>query len=210
MAPVEARGERAELVAWRTTVQGLLERLRGWSREHYAAALDAYLAERFGDVSRVDHADDLTRAADDLVCAPGSAGDAASILSVFCQQAFDVDPAEREQARRWERERRRGVFVLQRAVRDQLVLWDPLEGAPLTLHLLEKLPDAEVARLPRGTVATAVYQPWLARLFAVGVEFFGDPQALRLFREEIVGSGAPWHEPPAPAPEKTRSAAQTP
>jgi len=197
---------RPELVPWRTQVEDMLQRLRTWSRQSYAQAIDAFLAQRFGDGLETTAEGDRHTAADDFVCAPGSAGDGSSILRVFADHATGLDAEGRDQVRRWEHERRRGVLVLQRARRDQLQLWDPLEGAPLTLHLLEKLPASRLQLLGRGTVVTATFQPWMARLVAVGVEFFGDPRALQLFREEVATSGAPWHEAPAPAPERTRPA----
>ena len=90
-------------------------------------------------------------------------------------------------------------------MRDQLSLWDPLEGAPLTLHLLEKLQGSRAEAISRGTVVTISYQPWMARLVAVGEpEFFVDTRALALFREQTLESGAPWHEAPAPAPQRSR------
>ena len=146
------------------------------------------------------------RAFVDCVCASCSAGDDRSILSVFCDPASgpgesELDAEDRGQARRWERERRRGVFLIQHAARDRLTLWDPLEGAPLTLHLLRKLPESLATALRRGTVVTATYQPWMARLVAVGkVEFFTDGRAVALFREQTVGAGTPWHEAPPAAP----------
>ena len=162
----------------------------------------------------MEHARDIEQAVDDFVCSPGSSGDEASILSIWCGQVEtgqlageDAGGATAEdvgQVRRWERERHRGVFVLQRAERDQLSLWDPLEGAPLTLHLLEKLGQPETDALKRGTVVTAVYQPWVARLVAVGVEFFTDPRAVQLFREQTLDAERAWHEAPAPAPAPTK------
>jgi hypothetical protein len=197
---------RPEIQSWRAVLGKTLHTLRDWARDHYGPALEAWLRERLGGAAAAAPPEDLERATDDWICAPGSAGEGASVLQVFCDQARSVDEATRAQARRWERERRRGVFVVQRAGRDRLRLWDPLEGAPLTLHLLEKLGEGELRRLGRGTVVTAVHLPWHARLVAVGVEFFGDPRALGLFREQVLEAGTPWHEPPVPAPERGREA----
>ncbi|MDF1701647.1 MAG: hypothetical protein P1V36_10875 [Planctomycetota bacterium] len=215
-APAKAAEPAGEaLVPWRMRMTALGNCVRDWSRLHYAEALDAWLRERFEDPDAAAHAADVGQAVDDFVCSAGSSGDAPSILSVWCGQvasgqipvselggATDEDVA---QVRRWERERHRGVFILQRAQRDQLSLWDPLEGAPLTLHLLTRLGAAECDALQRGTVVTAVYQPWMARLVAVGAEYFSDPRAVQLFREQTLDAERAWHEAPAPAPTPTRA-----
>ncbi len=203
-AAAAAEKAREEIVPWRKRVNDLIVHLRDWSRQSYAPAIDAFLTERFGDPAAVEHESDLDAATDDFVCAPGSAGDGSSILRVFADHASSLSTEDREQIRRWEQERRRGVFLVQRARRDRLFLWDPLEGAPITLHLLDKLSASRLQLVGRGAVVTAVYQPWVARLIAVGMEFFGDPRALQMFRDETTGSGATWHEAPPPAPERKR------
>ena len=196
---------------WRTRVQDLLEHLRAWSREHYGAAIEAWLEQRLGTSEEGDrpaavNPADADQALEEFVCAPGSAGEGRSVLGVFADQApgpdgGPMDPEDREQARRWERERARGVFLIQHAARDRLTLWDPLEGAPLTLHLLHRLSEARLGHLRRGTVVTATYQPWMARLVAVGeIEYFSDPRAIALFREQSVESGTRWYEAPPAAP----------
>ncbi len=192
---------RPEIVSWRGNMTGLMQGLRDWSRTSYGEAIDAFLAQHLPAEAAPA---DLETATDDYVCSAGSAGDGSSILRVYADHATDLDDEARGQIRRWENERRRGVFVVQRARRDRLFLWDPLEGAQLTLHMLDKLPAARMQSIGRGTVTTAVFQPWMARLIAVRVEFFCDPQALQLFREETTGSGTTWHEAPAPAPERSR------
>jgi len=201
----------AALRPWRTRVQDLLDHLRAWSREHYGAAIEARLEQHLGTSeggvppAAVNQAD-ADRAIEEFVCSPGSAGEGRSVLGVFADQApgpdgGPMDPEDREQARRWERERARGVFLIQHAARDRLTLWDPLEGAPLTLHVLHKLSEARLAHLRRGTVVTATYQPWMARLVAVGeIEYFSDPRAIALFREQSAESGTRWHEAPPAAP----------
>lgn len=217
--PEQASAKAAEpageaLVPWRMRMTALGRCVRDWSRLQYAEAIDAWLRERFEDPDAAAHAADIERAVDDFVCSAGSSGDAPSILSVWCGQvasgqipaselggATDEDVA---QVRRWERERHRGVFILQRAQRDQLSLWDPLEGAPLTLHLLTRLGAVECDALQRGTVVTAVYQPWMARLVAVGTEYFSDPRAVQLFREQTLDAERAWHETPAPAPTRAK------
>jgi hypothetical protein len=205
---------RSDLRPWRGRVQDLLDSLQSWSRAHYGPAVDQWLESRFEGLGGPADAPeaDVDRAVEDFVCTPGSAGEGRSILSIFAEQAAGpaeegLEPEDRDQLRRWERERRRGVFLIQHAARDRLTLWDPLEGAPLTLHLLNKLGAARADSLRRGTVVTATYQPWMARLVAVGeVEFFADERAISLFREEAVGSGARWHEAPPPAPLPTARA----
>ena len=200
-----AEKPRPELVSWRVQVDELIAHLREWSRQSYAQAIDAYLAERFGDALDAAPQADGEVAVHGFICRPGTAGDGSSILRVFADPATGLEPEARDQIRRWEQERRRGVLMVQRARRDQILVWDPLEGAPLTLHLLEKLSASRLQLIGRGTVVTATFQPWMARLIAVHVEFFGDPRALQLFREEVASSGATWHEAPPPAPERTRA-----
>ena len=217
VAAAESTPEGAEggLVPWRVRMASLRAVLRDWSRLRYAEAIDAWLRERFEDPDAVEHADDIDQAIDDFLCSPGSSGDDPSILSVWCTQAANGQLADDEggaaeaedvaQVRRWERERYRGVFILQAAKRDQLSLWDPLEGAPLTLHLLVKLDTAEADALKRGAIVTAVYQPWMARLVAVGAEYFTDPRAMQLFREQTLDAERAWHDAPAAAPTKKRT-----
>ena len=207
-AGTQARPEKArpEIVSWRKRVNDLIVHLRDWARQSYAPAIDAFLDERFGAARAEAPEADVEAATDDFVCAPGSAGDGSSILRVFADHASSLDAEDRDQIRRWEHERRRGVFLVQRARRDRLFLWDPLEGAPITLHLLDKLSAQRLGLLGRGTVVTAVFQPWMARLIAVGTEFFADPRALQMFRDETASTGATWHEPPPPAPERSREA----
>lgn len=215
-APADGEGATTggPLVPWRTRMTEVQAAVRAWSRLHYAEAIDAWLRERFEDPDAPEHVRDVDQAIDDFVCSVGSSGDDPSILAVWCGQAETgqlaeddgggTDPETVAQARRWERERHRGVFLLQRGQRDQLALWDPLEGAPLTLHLLSKLPAREAEALVRGTVVTAVYQPWMARLVAVGTEYFTDPRAIQLFREQTLEAERAWHEAPAAAPAPTR------
>jgi hypothetical protein len=204
--PATAQAERQALVPWRQRVGSVLDTLAAWARQHYAAALDAHLARCFGDPPAPERPEDAERAIEDACCAPGSADGQVSILRAFSEQAPGLAPEERDQVRRWETERRRGVFVVQASLRDRLVLWDPLEGAPLTLHLLEKQSPDEARRIGPGTVTTAVFQPWMARLVAIGrPEYFADRRALALFREQTTSSGATWHEPPPAAPQPRRS-----
>jgi hypothetical protein len=174
--------------------------LRTFARTRYGAALDAWLAQHAPDAAGAD----LRRAIDDFASTPGSAGGDRTVLRVYAEDDPQRPTQEVAQVLRWEAERRRGVFVVQRAGRDRLVLWDPLEGAPLTLHLLEKLSTAAAGGLREGSVVTATWQPWMARLVAVHLEVFTDPQALALFRREVLASGTRWHEAPAAAPERGR------
>ena len=206
----EGGDKRPELLSWRQAVGDLIARLQDWSRQNYGPAIDRCLQDQFGETAATgqgasEQGTDLQRAALDFVCSPGSADGQSSILSVFVDQALDLPQEVRDQARRWQRERRRGVFQIQHCMRDQLSLWDPLEGAPLTLHLLDKLSSARAKAIRRGAIVTVSFQPWMARLVAVGEpEFFSDPRALALFREQTLESGAAWQEAPAPAPQRSR------
>ncbi len=96
---------------------------------------------------------------------------------------------------------REPVFIIQRAHKDCLETWDPLEGAPLTLHLLTQPTERERACAVPGTVITAIYRPWLARLVVVHApEYFPGDEATPLFRGEVQQSGATWHDVPSAAP----------
>ena len=194
--------ERPKIVPWRQRVVALLEAARAWGRRHYPAVIATEMAERYGDIPDGQDRADLERSLDDILCTPGSAGPGMrSIVAAFADEAEDMTEEERVQARRWERERSRGVFVVQRCRKDVLELWDPLEGAPLSLHLLEKMSPVRAGLIQRGTVVTTNYLPWMARLIAVGrLEFFAPEEALPLFRTEVVNSGARWHELPPAAP----------
>lgn len=198
-APGTPGASRAPLVGWRERLGGVLASLDAWMQAHAAEAIQAHAEALFGAAE--PPAEDRERARLDLAVRPGPGGE--SFAERYAREA-GLDALEREQVARWSRERRRGVFLLQRAERERLLVWDPLEGAPLTLHLPDRLDITWVARLERGTVLTASYQPWFARLVAVGqVEFYGEPKARQLYYEQVVESGRRWHEPPAPAPVRT-------
>lgn len=146
---------------------------------------------------------------DEFVCRVGSAPDGRSLVRACAAECADLDDEARDQFVRWERERRRGVFVIQRAHRDALETWDPLEGAPLTLHLLTTPTERERLCAVPGTVITATYRPWLARLVAVQPpEYFAGDEALPLFRREVTEGGATWHPMPAVAPQRRRARAR--
>ncbi len=192
------------LIPWSERMRTILVALRRDARRRRGVAFEAWVDERLGDGAAARRGSDVDRLLDDWIVAPGSAGDGRSIAAAHAAEAPDLESIERDQLRRWERERRRGVFIVQRATRDSLAVWDPLEGAPLTLHLLERLAAERAAGLARGAVVTASFQPWIARLVAVGpVEVFEAHDALDLFRREVLAAGRPWHEAPPPAPVRT-------
>ncbi len=193
---------RVRIRPWREQMQGALDALRAWARVNYSEPVDTFVASRFGTPPNADHPHDIDRAIDDFLCSLGSAGhERASIAKAFANKAEDLEDTDRTQVARWDRERRRGVFLIQRATRDTLDVWDPLEGAPLSLHLLERIGQARARDLARGTVAVATYMPWVARLVATDrVEFFDASEALPLFRRQVEEEGALWHELPAVVP----------
>lgn len=192
---------KAPIVAWRASVRGLLDGARAYARNRHGEAVDAVLTAQFGDPPAPEHPADLERVLDDLICTPGTAGDGRSITAAYAEAATDLPELDREQLRRWERERRRGVFLVQRCFADRIEAWDPLEGAGLTLSLLDRLAPGRAAEVGSGTVITATFVPYVARLVAVGlVEMFAETEALALFREQVRASGAAWHDPPPPAP----------
>lgn len=185
---------RAALVSWKVRVAEIAGRLLDHAREHVRAAP----AAETGDGSDPADAD---RALEDLACLPGSAGDGRSLLRAFAEEAEGLSPPEREQLLRWERERRRGVYVVERCFPDLVEAWDPLEGARLTFHLPERLPAGRAAEVARGTLVVAVTVPWTTRRLARGrVEFWSDPRALPMYRSEVRGSGRAWHDLPPAAP----------
>ncbi|MDJ0975419.1 MAG: hypothetical protein QNJ98_13220 [Planctomycetota bacterium] len=189
------------IVAWRTAVRRLLDEVRAFAQNRHGEAVDQVLRAHFGDPPEPEHPADLERALDDLIATPGTAGDGRSIAAAYAEAAEDLADLDREQLRRWERERRRGVFLTQNCFADRIEAWDPLEGAGLTLSLLDRLPPARAAEIRPGTVITAVYVPYVARLVAIGlVEMFGDPQAMAMFREQVEASGSTWHDAPPTAP----------
>jgi len=163
--------------------------------------VEAVFRAQFGDAAETAHPGDIERLLDDLICTPGTGGDGRSIAAVYAEQAPDLPELERDQLRRWERERGRGVFLVQRCHTDRIEAWDPIECAALTLHLLDRLPAGRAAEVRAGSVLTATYLPHVARLVAVGlVEFFLGPDALALFRDNVRQGAVAWHEPPPPAP----------
>ena len=204
-APEIAKSKRTPIVPWRDRVRRLRDQLRAFARNHYAAVLDSALIERFGNPPKAEHPADLGRVEEDLVCTPGSAGDARSILRVFADDGAQLEDTERAELLRWEQGRSRGVFLVQRASQDRIEVWDPLEGAGLTLHLLDRLSTARADALPRGSVLTTTFLPFAARVVAVGyLELFEDPRAKELFKEQVRSGGRSWHEAPPPAPKPRR------
>jgi hypothetical protein len=204
-SPESKDATRTPIVPWRDRVRRLRDQLRAFARNHYGAVLDTALIERFGNPPRAEHPADLERVEEDLVCTPGSAGDARSILRVFADDGAELVEAERLELLRWEQGRSRGVFLVQRAAADRIEVWDPLEGAGLTLHLLDRLPKARADALSRGSVLTTTFLPFAARVVAVGyLELFEDPRARELFREQVRAGGRNWHDAPPPAPKPTR------
>ncbi len=202
--------KRTPIVPWRDRVRRLRDQLRAFARNHYAPVLDAALVERFGNPPRAEHPADLERVEEDLVCTPGSAGDARSILRVYADDGAQLEQtpledSERAELLRWEQGRSRGVFLVQRAAPDRIEVWDPLEGAGLTLHLLDRLAKARADALSRGSVLTTTFLPFAARVVAVGyLELFEDPRAKELFRQQVRAGGRGWQEAPPPAPKPTR------
>lgn len=197
-----ARG-RAPLVPWRAKVRELLDGMRGFARQQHGKGLETLLKAEFGDPPEAGHEADLERFVDDMITTRGSAGDGRSISSAYAEANADLEPLDRDQVRRWESERRRGVFLVQRCFQDRIEAFDPIEGAALTLHLLDRLPAGRAAEIRTGAVLTTTYLPYVARLVATGLlELFADPEALAMFREQVQQSGATWHEAPPPAPHR--------
>lgn len=195
-----------EIVPWRERFAWLLSAVRERTERDAAHSVQSLLMSRLGGpAERWPHADRL-RALDDVAAQPGSAGDGRSIVAACAAELPDLDELERVQLRRWERERSSGVFLIQRAHRDALELWDPLEGAPLMLHLLHRVPEATLRTMSRGSVVPASFQPWVARLVATGeTEVFSGSEPVQLFRKETLAGGRTWHDIPAPAPTAKRS-----
>lgn len=198
-----AAGRRPALVPWRERVREVLLRLREFARDGWGEAIESFLAARFGDGAASASVSDLQTAFDDYVCAPRSAGgeDGRAIVSVFADEDGSLPLAERESLGRWPAERSRRVYLLDRAGRDRLDLWDPIAGGRLVLHLVERLPAAAAAALPRGTVVVAASVPWAQRRVVLGaVEMYEDEDALEMYRREVRQGGRHWHELPPPTP----------
>lgn len=192
---------RPPLVSWKTRVAGLGRRLFEWARERRGPELEEALGQLLGPEAATAEPAQLERAFEDLLVAPGSAGDGLSVLRAFAEQAEGLEPAEREQLLRWERERRRAVYLVERCFPDHVEVWDPVAGARSSLHLPERLPPGRVASVARGSVLVATTVPWTTRTLARGqVEFWTDPRALPLFRTEVRQSGRGWHDLPPAAP----------
>jgi hypothetical protein len=178
----------------------LLRRAREHARERHAAALEAWGALRFPR-GTTPAAADLDRAVDDFLVLDASAEGGPSALREFAEGAEDLRPEERAQVLRWEKERRRGVYLLERCQKECLEAWDPLEGRRQVLHFCEPMPPGRAAALRRGTVFTATAVPWNDRWLAQGqVEFFEGEEAVRLYRNEVRSIGRTWHDQPPPPP----------
>jgi hypothetical protein len=191
---------RPALVSWKTRAADLGARLLEHARDRRGPELEALLAERAaGDASEDDA--DRDRAFEDLVCTPGSAGDGRSLVRAFAEDADGLEPPEREQILRWEKERVRAIYVVDRCFPDAVDAWDPLAGQRVTIHLPERLPGARASEVKRGTLLVAVTVPWTTRVLARGrVEFWNDERALPLYRAEARSAGRTWHDLPPAAP----------
>ncbi|MHC5011389.1 MAG: hypothetical protein ACYTG6_10620 [Planctomycetota bacterium] len=199
---VAARG-RPALVPWRERLRELLSGLRAWARETQPEALEAHLRAVYGEPEVVPPDADLSRAFDDYVCAPGTAGDGRSLVCTFAEESPDLSAEERKELVAWEQERMRRVYLLDRCFRDRAELWDPLADARLLVHLLEKLPGGRVAALRRGAVMVAVTVPWGGKTVALPpLEIYDDDEAVALYRREVRNGGRVWHDLPAPAPKR--------
>lgn len=186
---------------WRQRVRQLIENVRHHAHAQHESALEGWLAEQLRQVEGEVKASDRERLIDTFCTIPGSAGTDLSVVRAYAEGEKDLEQIERDQLLRWEAERRRAVMLVQRCHRDRIEAWDPVEGAALTLHLLDRIGSGQAAAVRRGTVFTAVYLPWIARLVAIGeVEMWSDPEALGMFRREVTGSGRRWHDAPTPAP----------
>lgn len=195
-----AAEKRAPIVPWRQRVRSLMDTARQYAREHHSDSAEAVARAQLGDPETA-HPADIMRLLDDLICTPGAAGDGRSIVAACADAAEGLEALDRDQLRRWESERGRGVFIVQRCFPDRIEVFDPLEGAGLTLHLLNRLGAGRAAEVTPGTVVTATYVPYVARVVAVGVvEIFTEHAAIEMFRREVQASGAAWHEPPPPPP----------
>lgn len=192
---------RPALVSWKVRVVEIGAQLLEHARARGGDALEADLAARLA--AQPLEADDAERerVLEDLACTPGSAGDGRSLARTFAEDAEGLEPAEREQLLRWERERRRGVYLVERCLPDVVEAWDPLAGERLTIHLPERLPGARASEVPRGALVVAVTAPWTTRWLARGrVEFWNDARALPLYRDEVRAGGHVWHDLPPAAP----------
>jgi hypothetical protein len=185
--------ERGPLVSWKVRVAELGERLLESVRTHGGADLAARL-------SACEPAE-AQRLLEGAACTPGALADGRSALRAFAEESTDLEPLEREQLLRWERERRRGVYLVERCFPDVIEAWDPVAAERLVIHLPERLPGARASEVRRGTVVVAVTVPWTTRLLARGqVELWNDPAALALYRTTVRDSGRAWHDLPPPAP----------
>jgi hypothetical protein len=185
---------RAALVSWKVRVAEIAGCLVERAREHGLAPQGAPAG------GATDPADE-DAALEDAACAPGSAGDGRSLLRAFAEDGDGLSPPEREQLLRWEKERRKAVYLVERCFPDAVEVWDPVEGARLTFHLPDRLPGARASEVARGTLVVATTVPWTTRRLARGrVEFWSDPRALPMYRNEVRSSGRAWHDLPPAAP----------
>lgn len=192
---------RPLLVPWKARVAELGARLFAFARDRRGAELEDALRQHLGPQADTAGLAELEHAFEALIVAPGSSGEPLSLLRQFAEQAEGLEPAEREQLLRWERERRRAVYLVERCFPDHLEAWDPVEGARAVIHLPERLPAGRLAAIARGTVVVATTVPWTTRTLARGqVEFWSDPRALPLFRAQVRESGRAWHDLPPAAP----------
>jgi len=193
--------KRRAPVPWRERAREVLRALRDYARDGFADVIEAHLAARFGDAADEVSVSDLQIAFDDFVCAKGSAGDGRSILQAFVEASADLQAQEREALPTWETERTRRVYLLDRAHRDRMDLWDPIAGGRAVLHLIEKMPPAGAAALRRGTVVIASSAPWVQRRIILGaLEMYEADDAVDMYRREVRESGRTWHELPPLAP----------
>jgi hypothetical protein len=184
--------ERPAFVPWRVRVADIAAALVEAARARLPAEVLAQSAE-------VDDAD-ADAFLEALACRVPLV-DGRSLLRAFAEDEPSLAAVEREQLLRWERERRRAVYLVERCHPDVLEAWDPVDAKRTTIHLPERLPGARAAEVARGSVVVADTAPWGARVLARGrVEFWGADDALRLFRDEVRARGLAWHDLPPAAP----------
>ena len=147
---VASRSGRTPIVPWPVRAAELVRRAREHARERHGAALDAWVALRFPQAAEPAPAE-RDGAVDEFLLLEGTAEGAPSALREFAEGAEDLRPEERAQVLRWEKERRRGVYLLEHLVLEHLAA----DGVREFLLVAAPLPITGASGSPVCPVAIA-------------------------------------------------------
>ena len=91
--------------------------------------------------------EDLDRAVDEFAVVVGSAGDGRSVVRAYADETDGLTDDERTNLRRWESERRPGVYLLETCRREWMQVWDPLDGRMVSVQFATLMAPGRAAAM---------------------------------------------------------------